>query len=39
MVIAFATFLAMYLIAGAVIRLFVMKFPNTGAAKALMFAH
>lgn len=39
MVIAFLTFLAMYLIAGATIRLFVMKFPNAAASKALMFAH
>jgi hypothetical protein len=37
--IAFATFLAMYLIAGTFIRLFTMKFPNSPVSNALMFAH
>lgn len=37
--IAFATFLAMYLIAGSIIRIFTMKFPDNPVSQALIFAH
>jgi hypothetical protein len=39
MFIAFAMFLAMYVIAGTVIRLFTMKFPSNPLSSALLFAH
>lgn len=39
MLIAFAHFLALYLIAGTFTRLIVMKFPDTSVARALAFAH
>lgn len=39
MFIAFLTFLAMYLIAGTLIRLFTMKYPDNPVSNALMFAH
>ena len=32
-------FLALYLITGAMIRLFTLKFPDTRVSQALMFAH
>jgi len=32
-------FLALYLITGAVIRLFTLKFPDNRVSQALMFAH
>jgi hypothetical protein len=32
-------FLALYLITGAVIRLFTLKFPDSRISDALMFAH
>lgn len=39
MFIAFATFLAMYLIAGTLIRFFTMKFPDSPVSAALLYAH
>lgn len=39
MFIAFMTFLAMYLIAGTLIRLFTLKFPDNAVSTALAFAH
>lgn len=39
MFIGFCYFLAMYLIAGTLIRLFTLKFPDNPVATALMFAH
>jgi len=39
MFIAWLHFLALYLITGALIRLFTMKFPDNPAAKAMTFAH
>jgi hypothetical protein len=39
MFMAFLMFGAMYLIMGSLIRLFTLKFPDTKAAQALMFAH
>lgn len=39
MFIAFLHFLALYLIAGALIRLFTMKFPDNPVSNALTFAH
>ena len=39
MFIGFAYFLAMYLIAGTLIRLFTLKFPDTFISQGLMFAH
>jgi hypothetical protein len=39
MVIAFAMFLAMYVIAGTSIRLFTLKYPDNPVSTALQFAH
>lgn len=39
MFIGFMYFLAMYVIAGTLIRLFTMKFPDNPVATALTFAH
>ena len=39
MFIAFLTFFAMYLIAGALIRIFTMKYPDNPISSALIFAH
>lgn len=39
MFIGFLYFLAMYVIAGSLIRLFTMKFPDNAVAQALIFAH
>ena len=39
MALSFAYFFAMYLIAGTIIRLITMKFPDSAAGRALMFAH
>lgn len=39
MFIAFLTFLAMYLIAGTMIRFVTMKWPDNPASQALMYAH
>jgi hypothetical protein len=39
MVLAFLMFLAMYVIAGTMIRLYTMKFPDNGLSRALQFAH
>lgn len=39
MFIGFLYFLAMYVIAGTLIRLFTLKFPDNPVAQALTFAH
>jgi hypothetical protein len=39
MFIAWLHFLALYLITGAVIRLFTLKFPDNPVSTALIFAH
>lgn len=39
MFVAWLHFLALYLITGAVLRLFQLKFPDNPVAQATMFAH
>jgi hypothetical protein len=39
MFIAWLQFLALYLITGAAIRLFTLKFPDNPVSQALIFAH
>lgn len=36
---AFSMFFAMYVIAGTMIRMFTMKFPDNALSRALQFAH
>jgi hypothetical protein len=39
MVMAFLMFVAMYVIAGSLIRLYTLKFPDNTLSRALQFAH